>query len=202
MKANLDFIKLREHKLTFASAAFMLALTTLPASNITKHINTNKVVVGSYNTNLGNVREEDDTMFLVNAAEINLEAIYLGQLAQNNSMNSDIKSLGKMMETEHAKVIWDLKTLASQKQITIPSLLVGRGKAEGKKLVSKFGSEFDKEFCNMMVADYKEVLEKFQKASVEASDHDIRTWASLMLPTLRTQLTCSITCQKSTKNEE
>ena len=40
---------------------------------------------------------------LVNAAEINLEEIQLGQLAQKYSLNADVKSLGKMMETEHAK---------------------------------------------------------------------------------------------------
>lgn len=201
MKANLNFIKPRVKELTFASAAFLLVMTTLPESNNSKHIETKNVVVVSNNTTNENTKE-DDTKFLVHAAEINLEAIYLGQLAQNNSKNSDIKSLGKMMETEHSKFIWDLKTLASKKQITIPSLLVDKGKAEEKKLINKFGSEFDKEFCNLMVADHKDVLEKFQKASVEASDSEIRSWASIVVPTLRTQLACSITCQKSARSIE
>ena len=201
MKANLNIIKPRVKELAFASAAFLLVMTSLPVSNNLKHIYTKNPGVVSINTKHDKTKE-DDTKFLVHAAEINLEAIYLGQLAQNNSKNPEIKSLGKMMAAEHSKFIWDLKTIASKKQITIPSLLVDKGKAAEKELPNKFGSEFDKEFCNIMVADHKDVIDKFQKASVEASDSEIRTWAIVVLPTLRTQLACSLTCQRSAKSIE
>jgi len=45
--------------------------------------------------------------FLVRAAEIDLEEIQVGQLAQKKSTMIDVQELGKMMETEHTKSLSD-----------------------------------------------------------------------------------------------
>ncbi len=57
----------------------------------------------------------NDAQFLATAAEINMEEIQLGQLAQKNSKMGDVKELGKMMETDHSKALKELRDLASKK---------------------------------------------------------------------------------------
>src|SRR5438105_3343278 len=86
--------------------------------------------------------ELDDAQFLKDAAEINLEEIQLGQLAQKNAVRDDVKELGKMMEEEHTKLFSELKELASKKAMTIPNAINEDGKDAYEKLDDKKESEF------------------------------------------------------------
>ena len=195
---KIKFLKARVLRLTFASASLILVLTTLPSCNNSKPEDTKEVAEEHNDAKFDNAKE-DDAKFLVSAAELNLEEIQLGQWAQNNSMNVDIKNLGKMMETEHTKALSDLQALAAKKQITIPTALTDDGMSASKKLMDRKASQFDKEYCDMMVNGHKDAISKFEKASTDAADADIKSWASASLPALRTHLDHSMTCQEKTK---
>jgi putative membrane protein len=143
--------------------------------------------------------KEDDAEFLVSAAEINLEEIELGQLAQKNSTMPDVIELGKMMEAEHVKALQDLQTLASKKQITIPTTITDDGKDAYNKLKDKKGSDFDNDYCDMMVKGHKYAISKFEKAATDAKDAEIKSWAITMLPALRTHLEHSTVCEDKCK---
>jgi putative membrane protein len=145
-----------------------------------------------------NQKQEDspDAQFLVTAAKINLEEMELGQLAQKNGMSDDVKNLGKNLETDHANALNDLKDLAAKKNIKIPTDLTGDSQNNYKKLVDKTGNEFDKAYCDMMVAGHKAAIEKFTKESKDTTDPDIREWAASMIPVLSNHLSHSIECRK------
>ena len=49
-------------------------------------------------------------------------------------------------------------------------------------------------YCDKMVEDHKDAVDKVDKASTNAADSEIRTWASALLPSLRKHLDHSITC--------
>ena len=142
-----------------------------------------------------NQEKEKDAQFLVNAAEIYLAEIQLGQFAQNNGAEPSVKKMGKMVESDHAKSFNDLKELALKKSITIPTSLTEEGKDAYKDLSNKSGEEFDKEYCDKMVAGHKKAIEKFENASTESEDADIKAWAASSLPVLRSHLDHALTCQ-------
>jgi putative membrane protein len=144
-------------------------------------------------------KTENDAQFLVNAAEISLMEIQLGQLASTNAMMDEVKQMGKMMESDHTKSLNELKDLATKKSITIPTTLTDDGQSSYKKISDKSGKDFDKEYCDMMVDGHKDAIDKFEKASNDASDPDIRQWASATLPALRTHLDHAIKCQVDCK---
>jgi putative membrane protein len=131
---------------------------------------------------------EKDAQFLVDAAEINLEEIQLGQLAQSKGMTAEVKELGKMMETAHKKGMAEVKNLAMQKNIEIPTTLTENGMEAYQKLSEKTGTDFDKSYADMMVKGHKDAIDKFEKASKDATDGDIMRWATTMLPELNTHL--------------
>lgn len=196
MKKAIKTFKSRFIKIEFLSSAAMLILAvTLSSCNNTKREDS-KSVAEEHNEAKFDNANEDDAKFLVNAAEINLEEIQLGQLAQTQGRSAHIKELGKMMETEHTQAMEDLKTLAAKKQITIPTSLTDDGMSAKKKLMDTKASDFDKDFANMMVDGHKDAISKFEKAANDSHDSDIRSWATSMLPALRTHLDHSITCQK------
>ena len=143
-----------------------------------------------------NNNNKKDAQFLVNAAEINREEISLGQLAQQKSNISHVKELGKMMEDEHTRSLAALTELAYSKNISLPTSQTENGQIAYKKLNETSGSDFGKEYSDLMVSAHKDAIALFEKASTECTDPDIRVWASTMIPSLRTHLDHSLMCQK------
>ena len=139
---------------------------------------------------------EKDAQFLVNAAELSLEQIQLGQLAQQNSNMIDVMRLGKMMETEHTKSLKVLNAIAQKKLITVPVSITDDAQEVYTYLSKKTGNKFDKTYCTKLIKEHKEAIALFEKASTELSDHEIREWAIATLPILRAHLDQAITCQK------
>ncbi len=139
--------------------------------------------------------EEKDAQFLVNTAEMDLEEILLGQLAQERGTNSSVKNLGKMMIQTHEQNLKDLTVLAGKKSITIPSSTTDKGQKAYQTLNTKMGKEFDKAYCDMIVTDHRNAISLFDKASVESKDGDVSQWATETLPELRTHLDQALTCQ-------
>lgn len=186
--------------LFFAVSAFIIfALTASSCGNTNKPEDTKKTAEEHNDAKFDN-KQEADAQFLVSAAEINMEEIQLGQLAQKNGMMAEVKELGKMMEADHSKALNDLQALAAKKQISLPASITDNGKDAYKKLMAKQGKDFDKEYCAMMVEGHKAAIEKFEKASTDAADPDIKNWATSMLPGLRAHLDHAITCQKKCEN--
>ena len=66
-----------------------------------------------------------------------------------------------------------------------------------KKLNEKTGKDFDNAYCKLMVDGHTSAVALFEKASVESTDAEIKSWATEILPILRTHLDKSITCQKA-----
>jgi putative membrane protein len=139
---------------------------------------------------------EKDAQFLVDAAEVNLEEVSMGKLAASQGMTKEVRELGEMMNREHQKAYDDLSALAKKKSITIPSAVSDDAQKKYNNLSEKRGSDFDKDFCDAMVNGHKDAIDKFEHASKESTDPDIQTWASNMLPALRTHLDHSMNCQQ------
>ncbi len=143
-----------------------------------------------------NNKQEEDAQFLVNAAEINLEGIQLGQLAQQKGGTAEVKELGKMVEDVHTKSLNDLKRLANSKMITIPTSPTDDAKDAYETLNKKSGNDFDKAYADMMVSEHEDAIDVFEEASTESYDADIKNWATVSLANLRTHLNHSIDLQK------
>lgn len=141
-------------------------------------------------------KSENDAQFLVNAAEINMEEIALGQLAQEKGNMKHVKDLGKMMVTEHTKAMADLTALAQKKNITLPTSQTENGKEAYNDLMKKSGNDFGMAYSDKMVKGHKDAISIFEKASTKSADPEIKAWATSMLPALRTHLDHSMISQK------
>jgi putative membrane protein len=192
MKYNMKFRK------AILEGILMVAITC-SLSSCTNSQRSEDLKNAEENTNTAAFDNESDiikdTQFLVDAAEINLEEIQLGQLAHAKAIRGDVKELAIMIEEDHTKSQNDLKELAAKKAMTIPTTVSDNGKEAYDKLNNKNENEFDKEYCNMMVKGHKEAITKFERASRDCVDKEIRAWAAGTLPALRKHLDRAITCQ-------
>lgn len=176
--------------------ALVITVLVVASCNFNQKPKDTKVVAEEQNDDkFDNNKQEKDAQFLVNAAEINLEEIQLGQLAQQKGGTAHVKELGKMMQDAHTKSQNDLRALASSKTITIPSTATENAQDAYNKLNEKSGNDFDKAYVDMMVSKHKDAIETFEDASEDSNDSDIRNWATVSLTELRTHHTHSVDLQ-------
>lgn len=132
--------------------------------------------------------KENDSEFLVDATEINLEEIAIGQLAQQKSANPEIKKFGKMLVDDHTKLSGEVKTVAESRNISLPTSITEDGQEQYNKLNEKSGLDFDKKFVDMMIDGHEKAIDKFTKASKNSNDEEIKTWASNNIASLTAHL--------------
>jgi putative membrane protein len=187
-----NYLKKALIQVTFVSTIFLIA----SCSNNQKPEDTKDVAEEHNDAKFDTNKQEKDAQFLVNAAEINLEQIELGQLAQQIGRTKHVKELGKMMEDVHTKSLNDLNILAKSKMVSIPSSPTDNAKDAYKTLNKKSGNDFDEAYADMMVSTHKDAIDVFEKASTNGNDTDIKNWATVSLPQMRSHLDHSIDCQK------
>jgi putative membrane protein len=131
---------------------------------------------------------EADSKFAVEAASGGMMEVQLGELAQQKAASKAVKDFGAMMVKDHSKANDELKSLAGNKNITLPPAPGEDHMDHIKKLSEKSGKEFDKDYMKMMVDDHQEDIDNFEKCSKDAKDADLKAFAAKTLPVLREHL--------------
>lgn len=129
-----------------------------------------------------------DRHFMDKAAQGGMAEVELGQLAQQNGQSQDVKDFGKRMVTDHSKANDQLKQLATQKGVSLPTTLDSKDQATKDRLSKLQGSAFDKAYMHDMVMDHKKDVAEFKHESTAAHDPDLKNWAGQTLPTLESHL--------------
>jgi putative membrane protein len=129
-----------------------------------------------------------DAKFMKEAAMGGMEEVDLGKLAAQKAASPDVKSFAQKMVDDHSKANDQLMQLASQKGVTLPTGMSSDEKSATAKLDKLSGADFDKAYVSMMVKDHKKDVAEFEKASKNAKDSDLKSWASTTLPTLQDHL--------------
>jgi putative membrane protein len=131
---------------------------------------------------------EQDSKFSVEAASGGMMEVQLGELAQQKASSQRVKDFGAMMVRDHTKANDELKSLAGMKNITLPPAPGEDHMDHIKKLSEKSGKEFDRDYMKMMVDDHQDDVDKFEKMSKDATDPDLKAFATKTLPVLKAHL--------------
>jgi len=129
-----------------------------------------------------------DQNFVKKAAEGGMAEVELGNLAKEKASSPEVKQFGERMVTDHTKANEQLKTLASEKGVTLPTSLDAKDEATKDRLSKLSGERFDRAYMNDMVKDHTKDVSEFKKESAAAKDPDIKSFASQTLPTLEDHL--------------
>lgn len=129
-----------------------------------------------------------DADFSVEAANGNMIEIQLGGIAQTKAVKDRVKAFASMLINDHTKITEDLKKIATSKNITLPQELSNEAKKDINRLSKKEGLDFDRSYINMMVADHKNEVNKFEKAAKNCKDPDLKNFIEQTLPVLRKHL--------------
>jgi putative membrane protein len=129
-----------------------------------------------------------DQHFVTEAAQGGLAEVELGKLAADKATNADIKKFAQRMVDDHGKANDELKTLAQNKNITLPSTIDAKHKATIDRLSKLSGEQFDRAYAQDMLKDHQKDVAAFRMESKSGKDADVKSWAAKTLPTLEEHL--------------
>jgi putative membrane protein len=129
----------------------------------------------------------DDT-FMKKAAAGGLAEVELGQLATQKASSDQVKQFGQRMVDDHSKTNDQLKQIAEQEHVKLPTQPSAKARAVKAQLEKLSGSEFDQAYMKDMVKDHRRDVAEFEKESKNANDPALKNFAEQTLPTLREHL--------------
>lgn len=141
---------------------------------------------------------EADSQFAMKAAQGGLAEVQMGQLAETKGTNSAVKEFGKRMVEDHSKANEQLKQIAQQENITLPTDMNKMDQATYDRLSQLSGAEFDREYAKLMVKDHEKDVTEFQKESRTGKTGSVKNFAAQTLPTLQEHLQLARQMEKST----
>ena len=129
-----------------------------------------------------------DRKFMDKAAQGGMAEVELGQLAEQNAQNPDVKAFAQRMVTDHSKANDQLKQLAAQQGVSLPTSLDAKDQATKARLEKLHGDAFDKAYMHDMVMDHKKDVAEFKREASAAKTPALRDWARQTEPTLESHL--------------
>ena len=129
-----------------------------------------------------------DKAFMMKAAKGGMQEVELGQMVADKAQSDDVKQFAKRMVEDHTKANDELKSLAQQKGVTLPSDMGAEGKDMKAKLEKLSGAQLDKAYMHHMVLDHTKDVHEFETESKMAKDSDVKSFAEKTLPTLQDHL--------------
>lgn len=139
-----------------------------------------------------------DSKFIMKAAEGGLAEVQLGQLAQQKASDPAVKQLGERLAQDHTKANDQLKSIAQQQGITLPTEPSAADQQLMKKMEGLSGSEFDHQFVAHTIKDHQKDIALFQKEAQNGKDDSVKQFAQQTVPTLQEHLKLAQQAQGST----
>jgi putative membrane protein len=132
--------------------------------------------------------ETADQVFFKQAAEAGVAEVDVGKLAQDKASAAGVKNFAMMMVSDHTQANARLKSIATKKNVMLPSMPNPEHQTMKKKLEGLSGSAFDKAYMDGQVADHTKVARLLQSEISSGTDAEATAWASETLPTVKAHL--------------
>jgi putative membrane protein len=114
--------------------------------------------------------------------------VQLGNLAAQKATNPDVKQFGERMVTDHGQLGQKLQQLASNLNLPAEMQLSPEQQNMVSRLQNLSGKAFDREYIKAMITDHTKDISEFQRIANQATNPDIKQFASEALPTLQDHL--------------
>ena len=129
-----------------------------------------------------------DTTWAQSNAQTDLAEITLGQLAEQRAQHAATKSLAQMTMSDHQKALSQLKTVASQAGITLPTAPNASQQAQAAQLKSTPASQFDTTYDSIQVQGHKLSISQTDTEIADGSSTAVKNFARTYLPVAQKHL--------------
>ncbi len=171
--------------LNFFIAALISAVVALACNSGDRRATDDSVDQARNVNDTAATTNRDDTDFAVKAADAGLAEIELGKLALEKSNDPRVKEFAQKIVEDHSKVVEELMTVASQKNIVLPAVPSDDHVEKVQDLKEAPDADFDSEYIAQIAADHSRVVSWFEDAAEDAEDPDIKSFATKNLSKLK-----------------
>ena len=128
-----------------------------------------------------------DLAFLKKASQGGMMEVKLAQLAQQKAASEEVKEYAKKLEADHSKANEELKKIATERGVDLPSDL-GPHQAHIAKFEKLSGEAFDRAYAKAQVQHHRKDISEFQKQTDRSLDSMVKQFASSQVPVLQEHL--------------
>lgn len=161
------------------------------------------LAVGTYPIPASSAQQQQlsnaDQQFMRQADEISLAEVQLGKIAQSNSSNKAVQLFGERMVKDHSRLNRELRELARNQGIKLPTQLDQEHQQMVNRLSSLTGTAFDREYAKDMVPGHKKAIQKFEDEATNGQDPQVKAWAKKAIPILKEHLRLAEEMQKQVR---
>ncbi len=129
-----------------------------------------------------------DENFIKDEAASGAAMVKIATLAKEKAGREDVKAFAGTLVTDHTKANAELAKFAAAKGVELSTEVSPKHADTIESLEGLSGAEFDKKFLSTVLGGHEKCVRKFEEASTDAKDDDLKAWAAGMLPTLRSHL--------------
>ncbi|HIV70108.1 MAG TPA: DUF4142 domain-containing protein [Candidatus Aquabacterium excrementipullorum] len=130
-----------------------------------------------------------DGAFLEQAAQNGHAEIDGAKAALEKASDSRVKSFAQTLIDDHTKAHTELAALAASKGVELPKDPSLGQKTKAKILSLRDGESYDKHFIESVgIKAHESTIKLFKRAAAEATDPDVKAFATKTLPTLEGHL--------------
>lgn len=137
--------------------------------------------------------------FMQQAAASDMFEIETGNMASQKGTMARVKTFGQMLVTDHTKSSNEMKMLASQKGVTLPTAMPQDKMQKVATLQGLTGAAFDKQFSQMQVDAHQEAITLYEMADKDITDAQVQAFIDKTLPVLRMHLPEATSLRDMTK---
>jgi putative membrane protein len=119
-----------------------------------------------------------DRMFVTKALQGGFAEVQLGQLTLQKSNNEQLKQFAQRMIDDHTKMGDQMKPVAQQIGVAVPTNVSKKDKATMAKLGALSGPAYDQAYIKDMLKDHKQDLSEFQMEASSGQDQTVKDAAS------------------------
>jgi putative membrane protein len=121
---------------------------------------------------------QQDKMFVSKALAGGMAEVQLGQLTLQKSSNEQVKQFAQRMIDDHTKLGEQMKPVAEQVGVSVPTKISKKDKTTIAKLGTLSGAAYDQAYIKDMLQDHKQDLNEFQMEASSGQDQTVKDAAS------------------------
>lgn len=125
-----------------------------------------------------------DRTFMKMAAQGNIAEIKISELALKKSQNEAVRKVADEIIREHSAAQKQLKQVAAQKGVSLPSDTDPMHKAMYSKLAKLSGAAFDRQYIAGQIKDHDKTIQLFQRQLKGGRDASVNDFAARTLPAI------------------
>ena len=130
-----------------------------------------------------------DRAFARGASQDGQYQLGLAMLAQEKTLNDQVKSLAEALQQDQQPAIEKLKSIAQSKDLPLPDVELQAAANHRAAIARLDGRTFDRAFVQSAIDLQRRIILAFEQYGVNGRDRDFMQYARDRLPTLRRHLT-------------